>query len=111
MSTKKKLAEEALEKLAGVFKVLSDGGRLSLLQELKEGQKTVGELVEITGQGQASVSKSLKMLKEAGLLERTKDGVRVYYRVEDKLVFDLCELVCGKLSRDHKSLGEIDYSI
>ena len=111
MSTKKKLAEEALEKLAGVFKVLSDGGRLSLLQELKEGQKTVGELVEITGQGQASVSKSLKMLKEAGLLERTKDGVRVYYRVEDKLVFDLCELVCGKLNRDHKSLGEIDYSI
>lgn len=84
---------------------------MSLLQELKEGQKTVGELVEITGQGQASVSKSLKMLKEAGLLERTKDGVRVYYRVEDKLVFDLCELVCGKLSRDHKSLGEIDYSI
>lgn len=111
MSINKKLGEEALEKLAGVFKVLSDRGRLALLQELKEGQKTVGELVEITGQGQASVSKSLKMLKQAGLLERNKDGVRVYYRVEDKIVFDLCELVCGKLNRDHKSLGEIEYSI
>ncbi|MDE0859683.1 MAG: hypothetical protein OSA93_05955 [Akkermansiaceae bacterium] len=51
------------------------------------------------------------MMREAGLLERKKEGVRVYYRVEDLLVFDLCELVCGKLNRDHKSLGEIEYLI
>lgn len=111
MGKKNKLSSEALEKLAKVFKVLGEGGRLALLQELKQGEQTVGNLVEITGQGQASVSKSLKMMKEAGLLERKKDGLRVYYRVEDRLVFDLCELVCGKLNRDHQSLGEIEYLI
>ncbi len=111
MEKESKLGSEALDKLAGVFKVLGESGRLALLQELKQGEQTVGDLVEITGQGQATVSKSLKMMREAGLLERKKEGVRVYYRVEDRLVFDLCELVCGKLSRDHKSLGEIEYLI
>ena len=111
MGKKSQMTTEALDKLAGVFKVLGDGGRLALLQELKQGEKTVGDLVELTEQGQATVSKSLKMMREAGLLERKKEGVRVYYRVEDRLVFDLCELVCGKLNRDHQSLGEIDYRI
>ncbi|MDA7865794.1 metalloregulator ArsR/SmtB family transcription factor [Akkermansiaceae bacterium] len=111
MAKKKQMSPKALAKLGAVFKVLGDGGRLALLQELKQGEKTVGELVELTGQGQATVSKSLKMMSEAGLLERKKEGVRVFYRVEDRLVFDLCELVCGKLNRDHKSLSEIEYSI
>jgi hypothetical protein len=62
--------------------------------------------VEITGQGQATVSKSSKMMREAGLFERKLKGFRAYYRVEGLLVFDLCELVCGKLNRDHKSLGK-----
>lgn len=111
MANENKLGPEALNNLAGIFKVLGDGGRLALLQELKQGERTVGELVELTGQGQATVSKSLKMMRDAGLLERKKEGVRVYYSAEDKLVFELCELVCGKLHRDHKSLGEIEYLI
>ena len=90
MAKKKQMSPKALAKLGAVFKVLGDGGRLALLQELKQGEKTVGELVELTGQGQATVSKSLKMMSEAGLLERKKEGVRVFYRVEDRLVFDLC---------------------
>lgn len=108
---KKQMSPAALAKLAGVFKILGDGSRLALLQELKEGERTVGELVELTGQGQATVSKSLKMMSEAGLLERKKEGVRVFYRVEDRLVYDLCELVCGKLNRDQRNLGEIEYLI
>ena len=103
--------EQALEKLAVVFKVLGDGARLSLLQELKEGEKMVGELVTITGIGQASVSKHLKAMSDAGLLARRKDGVRVYYHVADRMVFDLCELVCGKLNRDKESLSEVEYFI
>lgn len=111
MRKKVKMGPDALEKLAGVFKVLGDGARLALLQELKEGEKTVSELVALTGQGQAMVSKSLKAMREAGLLSRKKSGVYVFYRVEDPLVFQLCELVCGKLNRDQQSLGEIEYLI
>ncbi len=49
-----------------------------LLQELKEGEQMVGELVELTGMGQASVSKHLKTMFDAGLLSRRKEGVKVF---------------------------------
>jgi len=111
MAEKRKMGPAALEALARVFKVLGDGPRLALLQELREGEKTVSELVETTGQGQAMVSKSLKAMREAGLLTRRKEGIYVFYRVSDPLVFQLCELVCGKLNRDQQNLGEIEYLI
>lgn len=106
-----KMGAEALEKVAATFRVLGEEGRLSLLQELKTGEKTVGELVDASGQGQASVSKHLKLMFDAGLLARRKEGVKVYYSMKDEMVFSLCHLVCGKLNADQKARGEIDYSI
>lgn len=105
------MGAEALEKVAETFRVLGEGGRLLLLQELKSGEKTVGELVEASGQGQASVSKHLKLMFDAGLLSRRKEGVKVFYSLKDEMVFSLCHLVCGKLEADQSSREEIDYSI
>lgn len=110
-SNEAKLSEEALEALAGTFRVLSEPGRLGLLQELKLGERTVGELVEVTGQAQASVSKHLKILHEAGLLSRRKEGVKVYYAVEDEFVFSLCRMVCARLDEKQKGRGEIEFVI
>lgn len=91
--------------------MLGEWVRLSLLQELMSGEKTVGELVEASGQGQASVSKHLKLMYDAGLLSRRKEGVKVFYRLKDDMVFSLCQLVCGKLATDQKTREEIDFSI
>ena len=106
-----KLSAEALELVAETFRALGDCGRLALLQELKNGECMVGELVESTGMGQASVSKHLKMMFDAGLLSRRKEGVKVFYGVKDELVFALCRLVCGKLDEDQRGRGAIDFMI
>ena len=106
-----RLGVEALAKVAEMFRVLGDEGRLTLLQELQTGEKTVGELVEASGQGQASVSKHLKLMFDTGLVSRRKEGVKVFYSLKDETVFSLCHLVCGKLNSDQKSREEIDYSI
>lgn len=106
-----KLSEEALEALAQTFRLLADEVRLSLLQELKEGERMVGELVELTGHNQASVSKHLKALYDGGLLERRKDGVRVYYSVKGEFVFSLCKMVCQRLAEDQKERGSIEFMI
>jgi ArsR family transcriptional regulator len=106
-----KLSSEALEMVAETFRALGDPGRLALLQELKDGEHMVGELVEASGMGQASVSKHLKTMHDAGLLSRRKDGVKVFYAVKDELVFALCGLVCGKLDDDQKGRSEIDFAI
>ncbi|GHC46765.1 ArsR/SmtB family transcription factor [Roseibacillus persicicus] len=115
MSAKKKaggqITPEGLEKLASVFRVFSEAGRLALLQELKNREMTVGELVDSAGIGQAGVSKHLKMMFDAGILSRRKDGTKVYYAVSDPMVYELCDLVCGKLVREQEAMKAIEYVI
>lgn len=106
-----KLGAEALESIAEIFKTLADPGRLALLQELKGGEKTVGELVEGLRMGQPSVSKHLKTLADADVVARRKEGVKVFYSLKGELVFPLCRLVCAKLSEDQEKRGMVDFSI
>jgi len=107
----KKLDRPALEKIAKVFSAFSDPTRLSILQELKEQAKSVGELVTAVGVSQGNMSKQLQLLYEAGVLEREKVGNQVFYSVSDELVMPLCELVCDKLNRDAKATAELNFSI
>ena len=59
--------EAALEALAETFRLLSEPGRLKLLQELKSGEKMVGELVEATGDKKGNVG--------FGFIERPTRGL------------------------------------
>jgi len=63
------------------FKTLADPVRMRLLALCVEGDCSVSELTEITGQSQPRVSQHLKQLCDAGLVERFRDGHFVYYRV------------------------------
>lgn len=101
----------ALESISEIFRVLSDPGRLALLHELKYGEKTVSDLVEEMEMAQPNVSKHLKVLADAGLVQRRKDGVKVYYSLKGELVFPLCRLVCEKLSQEQEQRVMVDYSI
>jgi DNA-binding transcriptional ArsR family regulator len=89
-----------LEQVAGRFKVLAEPLRLQLLNALKDGERTVTQLVELTGAGQANVSRHLALLFQHGLVGRRKDGLHVYYRIADPGIFELCELVCGSLEQE-----------
>ena len=64
-----------------VFTVISDGTRRQLLDALREGDRSVGELVEALGVSQPTVSKHLKVLREAGLATMRAEGQRRYYSV------------------------------
>ncbi len=91
------MTDEALRLVAQRFKALSEPTRLKLLMSLEEGEKTVSELVDAVGTGQANVSRQLQQLAAAGILGRRRDGLNVYYRIVDPAVFQLCEVVCGSL--------------
>lgn len=88
------IPDEFLDRMAEKFRMLSDSTRLSILRSLLDGEKSVGQVVDETGQGQANVSKHLKMLAEAGMIRRRKEGLQVFYAMSDPLVEKLCELVC-----------------
>jgi DNA-binding transcriptional ArsR family regulator len=78
--------------------VLSELSRLQVLCTLKTGTKNVTEIMEATGLGQANVSKHLKILTQAGIVTRQPQGVSVYYEIADPLIFELCDLVCDRLT-------------
>ncbi|NJK53620.1 MAG: winged helix-turn-helix transcriptional regulator [Leptolyngbyaceae cyanobacterium SU_3_3] len=102
----------ALAQVADYFKVLSELSRLQVLCALKGGAKNVTEIIEETGLGQANVSKHLKILTQAGIVQRQPQGVSVYYQITDPMIFDLCELVCqsleARLQEQSKQLKKLD---
>jgi DNA-binding transcriptional ArsR family regulator len=81
--------------------------RIRLLDRLRDGEATVGELSEALSASQQNISKHLAVLADVGILGRRKEGNHVYYRVVDEGVFALCEAVCGSVQEQLRSLHEL----
>lgn len=90
------LSDAAYEQIGTFFKVLAEPLRLRLLNAMYDGERTVMQLVAATGGNQANVSKHLKVLLDAGLVARRKDGTNAHYGIADPIVFNLCESVCDR---------------
>jgi DNA-binding transcriptional ArsR family regulator len=98
------LPDDLVELIARRFRAVGEPMRIRLLDQLRDGEATVGELSEALGAGQQNVSKHLAVLADAGILGRRKDGNHVYYRIVDEGVLTLCEDVCGSLQQQLRSL-------
>jgi len=72
-----------MDKLVTMLRAAGDPTRLRLLLLLRQAELTVSELIEIVGQSQPRVSRHLKLLCDAGLIERFKEGSWVFYRAAD----------------------------
>ena len=101
------IPDELAELIARRFRLLAEPMRIRLLDDLRDGEATVGELAEALATSQQNVSKHLGVLAEAGMLGRRKEGNRVYYRIVDESVFALCEQVCGSVQDQLRALNEL----
>ena len=81
--------------------------RIKLLDRLRDGPATVGELQQQLGVSQQNVSKHLLILHNAGMVTRTKDGNHSRYSISDPSVFELCDRVCGSVRRQFHDLDAI----
>jgi ArsR family transcriptional regulator len=70
-----------------LFKSLADPSRLRLTAILQRGEFTVQELTRIMGMGQSRISRHLKILMEAGVLDVKRQGTWGYYRISDSNEF------------------------
>jgi DNA-binding transcriptional ArsR family regulator len=101
------LPDPLTELIAQRFRVLGEPMRIKLLDALRDGDATVGELVDRLGASQQNVSKHLGVLYQAGIVGRRKDGNRVIYAITDDSVFALCETVCGGLARQVAEIAQL----
>jgi DNA-binding transcriptional ArsR family regulator len=71
---------------AGVFRALADPTRRQILQDLRDGELSAGDIASRFEISQPSVSRHLTVLKSAGLLTERRDANRIYYSlVEERL--------------------------
>jgi ubiquinone/menaquinone biosynthesis C-methylase UbiE/DNA-binding transcriptional ArsR family regulator len=78
------ICRKAMDRLVSMLRAAGDPTRLRLLLLLRQAELTVSELIEIVGQSQPRVSRHLKLLGEAGLVERFKEGSWVFCRAADR---------------------------
>lgn len=98
MKPEESIPPEVVQQVAEYFSVLSEPTRLRILNVLKDGEKCVQDLVEATATSQANVSKHLKVMLQVGILSRRTEGTSAFYKIEDDLIFELCNLVCDRLA-------------
>ncbi|WP_413251084.1 ArsR/SmtB family transcription factor [Sinomonas flava] len=92
------LSEAEAEKAAPALKALGDPVRLrlmSLIAAHEDGEACVCDLNEAFELSQPTISRHLKILHDAGLLEREKRGVWVYYRARTEALGGLAALISG----------------
>lgn len=73
-------ASQDLDEVVRALKGAAEPTRLRLLSLLSQGEFTVGELCAVLGQSQPRISRHLRLLTEAGLLDRFREQQCVYYR-------------------------------
>ena len=95
--------EQVFSKVSQFFSLLSEPSRLKILFILCDGEQSVNTVMEQAGSSQANVSRHLTALHRAGILARRKEGVTVYYAIEDEASLEICQSVCSRVVKKIKS--------
>lgn len=84
---------------ASLLRLVSEGTRHGLLQQLRGGEKSVGDLVQATAGEQSNVSHHLSVLRDAGLVAARREGRNQFYRLADPEVARLLDQVEGLVGK------------
>jgi len=74
-----------------LFEILAEPSRRRVLDLLREQERTVSELVQALGMSQPAVSKHLRVLREAGVVEARVEAQRRVYRVRPEPLREIDE--------------------
>jgi ArsR family transcriptional regulator len=86
-----------------VCKTIANPKRLEIIHALKDGEKTVTELVNVLGVPKANVSQHLAVMRHKGVLLNRRDGVNIFYRISNQKVVQACMLMKEVLAEQMRS--------
>lgn len=87
---------------AGIFQALAHPTRVGMMEILRSGEMSVGQLCEKVGVEQANASQHLAVLRNKHLVETRKEGNLIFYRLRDPRLGKLLEMLREYVS-DHLS--------
>ena len=90
-----------IESVSHLFVALADPSRLKVMRCLMDSDQPVnqGDVAKSVGLSQANASKHLSILVRVGLVERCSRGNAVFFSPVMPLAGELCDLICGHVSR------------
>jgi DNA-binding transcriptional ArsR family regulator len=86
-------ASEIYELYARVCKAIADGKRLLIINELRDGPRTVGELAAALGIPQANASQHLAVLRDRGIVTARRSGSNISYALTSQKVVQAIDLL------------------
>jgi DNA-binding transcriptional ArsR family regulator len=96
---------------AEFFRLLGHPARVRVLELLRDGERSVGELQAALGLDSSGTSQHLTAMRRQGLLESRRAGTSVFYRVKDPRIFQLLEIakqiLTGRLEETRDLLGDL----
>jgi ArsR family transcriptional regulator len=84
---------------AEICKVLTEPKRLMLLDALRDGERSVGELALLLGVALPNASQHLAVLRAAGLVAGRRAGTTVTYRLAEPAIVDACDVIRSIVAR------------
>lgn len=78
---------------ANFCKTLADPTRQMIIAELRSGEKTVGELSEVIEIIQPATSRHLAVMRERGVVKARREGLKVYYSLENPKIGEACDMM------------------
>jgi ArsR family transcriptional regulator len=94
-----------IERTSAMFSALGDPSRLRLMELLFDGRHCVSELAEETGEAMSTISQRLKVLHQAGLISRQREGRHIYYGLADQHIIELLSNAFEHAGEDSRRLG------
>lgn len=92
--------QAVFERAAEWFGVLSTPQRLRIISTLCQGEKNVGELIEVMRVSQPNMSQHLNIMYRAGLVGKRRQGTQIFYHVADESAVMVCRAVCTQVAID-----------
>ena len=92
----------AAGKACRLMKVLSNPDRLMLLCQLSQGEKRVGELEEILGILQPTLSQQLTVLRDEELVSTRREGKNIYYQIASPQALAVVHVLYAQFCSAHK---------
>ena len=84
---------ELLEEVAPTLRALAHPLRLRIVDFLKDGERSVSEIVEATGRSQALTSHQLGLLRAHGIIKSRREGNHVYYHIIDNAALGMLDCI------------------
>jgi DNA-binding transcriptional ArsR family regulator len=99
--------QQIFELHADVCKIFSNAKRLEIINMLKDGEMSAGELLEKTGLSKANLSQHMTVLKSKGVINTRKEGINIYYCITNPKIIQVCTLMKEVLLEQLEEKGKM----